>query len=167
MKKVGDIIFKVAFSLLSLTGMVVFFVLLVNSILKLLNLFSTEHASSLVMISRLVEPVGILVIGALLLDMGKTVFVQEIADEPEITETENENGEIEVKKKTFVSTLEKTSRFALRFLLIVIIVLVLHFTEIVFNYNAEKQNLIILTKAGLSIVGASVLLLIWAIYFKD
>ncbi|MEQ8189403.1 MAG: hypothetical protein ABRQ39_15645, partial [Candidatus Eremiobacterota bacterium] len=57
-----------------------------------------------------------------------------------------------------------------RFIAIVVTFLVVEFSTIAFQYQNRPDagiDIILLVKAGLSLIGAAVLLLMWSLFLKD
>jgi hypothetical protein len=171
MEKISEYTFKGLFAVISIIGTLAFILLTIASIDKLLDIFVDIPKDTMSLLFTLIGPLGILIVGALCLDMAKTIYDQEIKSLPlfrkkKISDEEEEKSSPE---EEFPST-EKTNRFVSRFIAIVVTFLVVEFSTIAFQYQNRPDasiDIILLVKAGLSLIGAAVLLLMWSLFLKD
>ncbi len=169
LEKISEYTFKGLFAVIMIIAGLAFILLAIASIDKFLDIFVDIPKDTMGLLFTLVGPLGILIVGGLCLDLAKTIYDQEIkslhlfAKKKKIEEEETSVAE------EFPST-EKTNRFVSRFIAIVVTFLVVEFSTIAFQYQNRPDagiDVILLVKAGLSLIGAAVLLLMWSLFLKD
>ena len=171
-EKISEYTFKGLFAVIIIIGGLAFILLAIASIDKFLDIFVDIPKDTMGLLFTLIGPLGILIVGGLCLDMAKTVYDQEIKSLPLFGKKKKSEEEEEEKTSVaeeFPST-EKTNRFVSRFIAIVVTFLVVEFSTIAFQYQNLPDagiDIILLVKAGLSLTGAAVLLLMWSLFLKD
>ncbi|MEQ8225178.1 MAG: hypothetical protein ABRQ37_22855 [Candidatus Eremiobacterota bacterium] len=171
LEKISEYTFKGLFAVIIIIGGLAFILLTIASIDKFLDIFVDIPKDTMGLLFTLIGPLGILIVGGLCLDMAKTVYDQEIKSLPlfgKKKKSEEEEEKMSVAEE-FPST-EKTNRFVSRFIAIVVTFLVVEFSTIAFQYQNRPDagiDIILLVKAGLSLIGAAVLLLMWSLFLKD
>ncbi|HPZ07282.1 MAG TPA: hypothetical protein PL110_04160 [Candidatus Eremiobacteraeota bacterium] len=177
LEKICEYIFKGLFAVIIIIGTIAFILLTISSIDKFLDILVDTPKETMSLLFTLVGPLGILIVGGLCLDMAKTLYDQEIKSLPKIslkkTSEDDEDKTSQDEDKTSsqeLSSTEKTNRFISRFIAIVVTFLVVEFSTIAFQYQHRPDagiDLIALIKAGLSLMGAAILLLMWSLFLKD
>jgi len=171
MEKISEYTFKGLFAVISIIGTLAFVLLTIASIDKFLDIFVDIPEDTMGLLFTLIGPLGLLIVAGLCLDMAKTIYDQEIKALPFLRKkkTSEEEEEKSSVAEEFPST-EKTNRFVSRFIAIVVTFLVVEFSTIAFQYQNRPDagiDIILLVKAGLSLIGAAVLLLMWSLFLKD
>ncbi|MEQ8168028.1 MAG: hypothetical protein ABRQ38_03955 [Candidatus Eremiobacterota bacterium] len=170
LEKISDYTFKGLFAVIMIIGGLAFILLTIASIDKFLDIFVDMPKDPMGLLFSLVGPLGILIVGALCLDMAKTIYDQEIKSLPLFAKKKKEEEEEETSVTEEFPSTEKTNRFVSRFIGIVVTFLVVEFSTIAFQYQNLPDagiDIILLVKAGLSLTGAAVLLLMWSLFLKD
>jgi hypothetical protein len=171
-EKIFGYIFKVLFGIVAIVGTVTFGMLTITSIGKLMDFFMDKPDDTMSLLFTLVGPIGLLIIGALCLDMAKTLFDQEIRAIPIVPYKQNP-GHSDNKQTLLyqgLSSTEKTNRFISRFIAIIVTFLVVEFSTIAYQYQNRPDatvDIILIVKALLSLIGAAVLLLMWSLFLKE
>lgn len=172
MEKVTGYIFKVLFGAITIVGTIAFVILFFSSIDKFLEVLVDAPKETMNLLFSLVGPLGVLMVAGLCLDMGKTIYDQEIRSIPIVPYKQNPaTGET---KETLLyqglTSTEKTNRFVSRFIAIIVTFLVVEFATIAFQYQNRPDSgldITALLKAGIALIGAAVLLLMWSLFLKE
>jgi len=173
MDRIIGYIFKILFALIAIIGTVAFVLLFMASLGNFLDVILEPPREIMNLLFSLVGPLGILIVGGLFLDMGKTVFDQEIRSIPILPFRQTPPVEGETKETLLyqgLTSTEKTNRFVSRFIAIVVTFLVVEFSTIAFQYQNRPDaglDITSLLKAGIALLGAAVLLLMWSLFLKD
>jgi len=171
-EKITTYVFKIMFGAITIVAAAAFVLLFITSASNFLDVLVDPPRGIMNLLFSLVGPLGLLIVGGLFLDMAKTIYDHEIRSIPIVPykESPTKGATKETLLYQGLTSTEKTNRFVSRFIAIVVTFLVVEFSTLAFQYQTRLDagiDVTTLIKAGLALLGAAVLLLMWSLFLKE